>query len=53
MWYMQISVYIHNCACALAETLILRLRALIQHSHVFHMVHLSTYCITFTHVYCH
>ena len=30
MWYMQVSVYIYNCACALAETLILRLRAIIQ-----------------------
>ena len=30
MWYMQMSVYIHNCACAQAETLILRFRAIIQ-----------------------
>ena len=30
MWYMQVRVYIHNCACALAETLILRFRAIIQ-----------------------
>ena len=27
MWYKQVSVYIHNCACALAETL---LTAIIQ-----------------------
>ena len=30
MWYMQMSAYIHNCACAQAETLILRFRAIIQ-----------------------
>ena len=27
---MQMSVYIHNCACAQAETLILSFRAIIQ-----------------------
>ena len=30
MWYMQVSVFIHNCACALAGTLILRFTAIIQ-----------------------
>ena len=30
MWYIQVSVYIHNCACALAETVILRFRAIMQ-----------------------
>ena len=30
MWYMQMSVYILNCACAIAETLILWFRAIIQ-----------------------
>ena len=30
MWYMQVSGYIHNCACALAETQTLRLRAIAQ-----------------------
>ena len=30
MWYKQVSAYIHNCACTLAETLILGFRAIIQ-----------------------
>ena len=30
MWYMQMGVYIHNCACALAEKLFLSFRAIIK-----------------------